>query len=84
MITKKEARKDDYYEGYSRGCIDGYGKAVSDYTEEIKKILDRIRAEIIAKADDVDFGDKREYEEGIQFGLMLAYQIVNKAESEEV
>lgn len=37
MITKKEAMKDYYDEGYSHGYVDGYKKAELDYAEEMKK-----------------------------------------------
>ena len=45
--------------------------------------LDKIRAEIDKKQ--YDFMANKDYDEGIRFGLMLAYQIIDKymAESEE-
>ena len=47
-------------------------------------VLDKIEAEIDQKQ--YDFMDDKDYDEGIRFGLMLAYQIINKykEESEEV
>ena len=46
-------------------------------------ILGKIRAEIDQKQ--YDFMDDKDYDEGIRFGLMLAYQIIDKykAESED-
>lgn len=82
MITKKEAMKDYYDEGYTHGYTDGYMDGYYDAKVDYGEELNKIRAELKAKSDDVDFGDKKEYEEGVQFGLMLAYQIVNKVEDE--
>ena len=39
-------------------------------------VLDKIRAEIDQKQ--YDFMDDKDYDEGIRFGLMLAYQIIDK------
>ena len=49
---------------------------------EQEPILEKIRAEIDQKQ--YDFMDDKDYDEGIRFGLMLAYQIIDKyrAESE--
>ena len=49
---------------------------------EQESILEKIRAEIDQKQ--YDFMDDKDYDEGIRFGLMLAYQIIDKyrAESE--
>ena len=46
-------------------------------------VLDKIRTEIDQKQ--YDFMDDKDYDEGIRFGLMLAYQIIDKykAESED-
>lgn len=79
MITKKEAMKDYYDEGYSHGYVDGYKKAELDCAEKLNKI----RAELKAKADCMNFGDRNDYKEGVQFGLMISYQIINKVENEE-
>ena len=54
--------------GYMLGCAKGK-----------KRYLCSIMTEIKSKADDKGvFGDKTEYEEGVHFGLILAYQIVSK------
>lgn len=42
----------------------------------INDVLDRIREEIDQKQ--YDFMDDKDYDEGIRFGLMLAYQIIDK------
>lgn len=55
-------------------------KIKQNYIE--KDVLDKIRAEIDQKQ--YAFMDDKDYDEGIRFGLMLAYQIVDKyKESEE-
>lgn len=48
-----------------------------------ESVLDKIRAEIDQKQ--YDFMADKDYDEGIRFGLMLAYQIIDKykAESED-
>lgn len=48
-----------------------------------ERVLDKIREEIDQKQ--YDFMADKDYDEGIRFGLMLAYQIIDKykAESEE-
>lgn len=72
--------------------IDKYYPDVKNYREalviaiealEQESILDKIKAEIDQKQ--YDFMDDKDYDEGIRFGLMLAYQILDKyrAESEE-
>ena len=50
---------------------------------EQEPVLNKIRAEIEQEQD--DFMDDDDYDEGVRFGLMLAYQIIDKykAESEE-
>ena len=50
---------------------------------QVNDVLDKIRAEIDQKQ--YDFMDDKDYDEGIRFGLMLAYQIIDKykAESED-
>ena len=55
----------------------------SNYPEEVIKngtplddVLDKIRAEIDQKQ--YDFMADKDYDEGIRFGLMLAYQIIDK------
>ena len=50
---------------------------------ENKDVLDKIRLEIYRKQ--YDFMSDGDYNEGIRFGLMLAYQIIDKykAESED-
>ena len=49
---------------------------------EQEPILDKIRAEIAQKQ--YDFMANTDYDEGVRFGLMLAYQILDKyKESEE-
>jgi hypothetical protein len=47
---------------------------------EQESILDKIRAEIYRKQ--YDFMDDKDYDEGIRFGLMLAYQILDKYKAE--
>ena len=49
-----------------------------------EKVLDKISAEIDQKQ--YDFMSDGDYDEGIRFGLMLAYQIIDKykAESEKL
>jgi len=51
--------------------------------EDKIKVLDKIKAEIDQKQ--YDFMDDKDYDEGIRFGLMLAYQIIDKykVENEE-
>ena len=46
-------------------------------------VLDKIRTEIDQKQ--YDFMDDKDYDEGIRFGVLLAYQIIDKykAESED-
>lgn len=53
-------------------------------SDEAKNMLGKIRPEIYRKQ--YDFMSDGDYNEGIRFGLMLAYQIINKymAESEEI
>ena len=55
-------------------------KAINDRLD----VLDKIRAEIDQKQ--YDFMSDGDYDEGIRFGLMLAYQIIDKykTESEEL
>ena len=47
------------------------------------KAFDKLRAEIDRKQ--YDFMESKDYDEGVRFGLMLAYQIIDKykTESEE-
>lgn len=47
---------------------------------EQEPVLDKIRAEIEQEQD--DFMDDKDYDEGIRFGLMLAYQIIDKYKAE--
>ena len=47
---------------------------------EQESMLDKIRAEIEQEQD--DFMDDKDYDEGIRFGLMLAYQIIDKYKGE--
>lgn len=48
----------------------------------LRYVLDEIRTEIDQKQ--YDFMESKDYDEGVRFGLMLAYQIIDKyAESEE-
>lgn len=47
---------------------------------EQEDVLDKIRAEIEQKQ--YDFMDDKDYDEGIRFGLMLAYQTVDKYNTE--
>ena len=47
---------------------------------EREPILDKIRAEIYLKQ--YDFMANKDYDEGIRFGLMLAYQIIDKYRKE--
>jgi len=44
------------------------------------EVLDKIRAEIYLKQ--YDFMSDKDYDEGIRFGLMLAYQIIDKYKAE--
>lgn len=55
----------------------------TNLVETSQDILDKISAEIDQKQ--YDFMDDKDYDEGIRFGLMLAYQIIDKyrAESED-
>lgn len=47
-----------------------------------KGAISQLRAEIDQKQ--YDFMESKDYDEGVRFGLMLAYQIIDKyAESEE-
>ena len=50
-------------------------KAVADATP-LEKVLDDIKADIDAKQ--YSYMADKDYDEGIRFGLMLAYQIVNR------
>ena len=43
---------------------------------EQEPVLDKIRAEIEQEQD--DFMDDKDYDEGVRFGLMMAYQIIDK------
>lgn len=62
-----------------------YHKAVDEYRETVKKytlpisILDKIRAEIADLADSDAYGD---YQQGFNFGLMRAAQIIDKYKAE--
>ena len=76
MITKKEAMKDYYNEGYSHGYIDGYYNAKKDYAEKMNKIRNLITETQSKYDEDTDHDDI------VRFGLMLAYQIINKVEGE--
>ena len=49
---------------------------------EQDSILGKIRAEIDQKQ--YDFMADKDYDEGIRFGLMLAYQIIDKYKAEDV
>ena len=49
------------------------GKGVTYYNA---RVLEQIRDEIDQKQ--YDFMDDKDYDEGIRFGLMLAYQIIDK------
>lgn len=47
----------------------------------LRCVIDKIRAEIDRKQ--YDFMKSKDYDDGVRFGLMLAYQIIDKyAESE--
>lgn len=48
---------------------------------EQEPVLDKIRAEIEQEQD--DFMDDNDYEEGVRFGLMVAYQITDKYRGED-
>jgi hypothetical protein len=48
--------------------------------EDKMQVLDKIRAEIDQKQ--YDFMADKDYDEGIRFGLMLAYQIIDKYKAE--
>ena len=47
---------------------------------EEQSVLDKIRAEIDLKQ--YDFMADKDYDEGVRFGLMLAYQIIGKYKTE--
>ena len=47
---------------------------------QVNDVLDKIKAEIDQKQ--YDFMDDKDYDEGIRFGLMLAYQIIDKYKTE--
>ena len=80
--TRREAVKtiSEYCEAESN-----YHKAVDEYREVVKKytlpisILDKIRAEIVDLADSDAYGD---YQQGFNFGLMRAAQIIDKCKAE--
>ena len=48
---------------------------------EQEHVLDKIRAEIEQEQD--DFMDDKDYDEGVRFGLMVAYQITDKYRGED-
>lgn len=69
-------------EGFlSDNTVEAHKMAIKALEQE--PVLDKIRAEIEQEQD--DFMDDKDYDEGVRFGLMLAYQIIDKykAESEE-
>lgn len=50
---------------------------VDKYVEkEINKVLEDIKAKIDQKQ--YDFMSDKDYDEGVRFGLMLAYQIIDR------
>lgn len=49
--------------------------------DRLVDVLDKINAEIDQKQ--YDFMADKDYDEGIRFGLMLAYQIIDKYRSED-
>lgn len=55
-----------------------FDKAIKALEQE--PILDKIRAEIDQKQ--YNFMADKDYDEGIRFGLMLAYQIIDKYKAE--
>lgn len=71
VVDKDELIKAINYDRnqYSKGYKDG-----------VNDVLDKIMAEIDQKQ--YDFMDDKDYDEGIRFGLMLAYQIIDKYKTE--
>lgn len=57
-----------------------FRKIWEDEQQPRTDVLDKIRAEIEQKQ--YDFMDDKDYDEGIRFGLMLAYQITDKYKKE--
>lgn len=55
-------------------------KKMKPFTEEINSVLDEIRTEIEQKQ--YAFILDRDFDEGVRFGLMLAYQIIDKYKAE--
>lgn len=69
---------------YAKSLIDGEEPQFESCIEQEPQtdVLDKIRADIDRKQ--YDFMESKDYDEGVRFGLMLAYQIIDKyAESEE-
>lgn len=65
--------------GNGKEILEAYDMAIKALEQE--PILDKIRAEIDQKQ--YDFMDDKDYDEGIRFGLMLAYQIIDKYRKED-
>jgi len=86
-MTREEREELIKHLKYNRSIGADYLITDKDADEIIKAleqepILDKIRAEIAQKQ--YDFMANTDYDEGVRFGLMLAYQILDKyKESEE-
>lgn len=69
--------KDEYALNYKDK--EALKKAIKALEQE--PVLDKIRAEIEQEQD--DFMDDKDYDDGVRFGLMQAYQIIDKYRGED-
>ena len=77
IITESGTDKNEHTNSILRAILNGI-KTMPSVTPkaEQKAVLDKIIEEIEQKQ--YDFMDDKDYDEGIRFGLMLAYQTVDK------